>query len=107
LKYLLIILAVISIVALYLTGRVPQDVDYHQFADTDVLFGIPHFHNVLSNLPFLFIGLMGISFMKRNDYTTLMFEKIIYSTVFLGLILQAADDDDILITLFNNCLGLC
>ena len=30
---------------------------------------------------------MGFSFMKRSDYTTLMFEKIIYSTIFSGLIL--------------------
>ncbi len=39
---------------------VSQDVHYHQFADDKTIFGIPNFMNVLSNLPFLLVGVWGI-----------------------------------------------
>ncbi|MBM3822850.1 MAG: alkaline phytoceramidase [Verrucomicrobia bacterium] len=38
--------------------RQPQE--YHQFADARGWLGIPHFQNVISNLPFLFVGLAGL-----------------------------------------------
>ncbi|XVJ69063.1 MAG: ceramidase [Rhizobacter sp.] len=36
-------------------------VSYHHFADVDALWGIPNAANVLSNLPFLWIGIWGLS----------------------------------------------
>jgi hypothetical protein len=33
-----------------------QDQNYHDFADQRTLFGIPHFWNVISNIPFIGIG---------------------------------------------------
>jgi hypothetical protein len=44
-----------------LTGPVPQDPGYHHFADTRALAGVPNFWNVLSNLPFLIVGLAGLA----------------------------------------------
>ena len=85
LKYLLIVLAVISIVVLYLIGRVPQYVQYHQFADADILYGISNFHNVISNLPFLFIGLLGMIFLKRNNHFSDVYEKAMCWVLFLGI----------------------
>jgi hypothetical protein len=38
----------------------PQDVSYHAFADQRTLWGVPHFWNVVSNLPFLGVGLLGL-----------------------------------------------
>lgn len=38
---------------------IPQNLAYHQFADQNHIFGIPNFHNVLSNLPFFFAALIG------------------------------------------------
>jgi hypothetical protein len=35
---------------------------YHQFADQRPLLGIPHALNVLSNLPFVVVGLLGVLF---------------------------------------------
>ena len=37
-----------------------QDTDYHLFADTRSFAGIPNFLNVISNLPFLIVGLLGL-----------------------------------------------
>jgi hypothetical protein len=44
----------------YWVPPLPQDPTYHQFADQRTLLGIPHFWNVISNLPFLVIGLLGL-----------------------------------------------
>jgi hypothetical protein len=37
-----------------------QPQSYHDFADQRTLWGIPHAMNVLSNLPFVVVGLMGL-----------------------------------------------
>jgi hypothetical protein len=57
------VLAVIAIgcaVALWQYGRIPQPATYHAFADTRMLLRIPNALNVLSNVPFLFVGLAGL-----------------------------------------------
>lgn len=38
---------------------IPQDINYHNFADSRTIFGIPNFWDVISNLPMFFIGLYG------------------------------------------------
>lgn len=43
-------------------GPLPQDPDYHDFADKRVVFGAPYFFNVASNIPFLLVGIAGIAF---------------------------------------------
>jgi hypothetical protein len=45
---------------------VPQPIEYHQFADQRTLFGIPHFWNVVSNLPFAVVGLYGCWWLSRR-----------------------------------------
>lgn len=37
-----------------------QDPSYHDFADDRTLLGVPNFWNVVSNLPFLLTGLLGL-----------------------------------------------
>jgi hypothetical protein len=53
-------LAAVSLLGLLLLPPVPQPQDYHQFADQKTLFGIPHFWNVISNLPFILVGAVGM-----------------------------------------------
>ena len=45
--------------AVFLQAPIPQNPAYHRFADQRTLLGIPHSLNVLSNLPFLAVGLWG------------------------------------------------
>jgi hypothetical protein len=41
--------------------RIPQDPNYHNFADKRVLFlNIPNTLDVMSNIPFIFVGLYGL-----------------------------------------------
>lgn len=51
--------AAVAAVGISLSPALPQDPRYHQFADTQAFFGIPNFCNVVSNLPFLIVGLIG------------------------------------------------
>jgi len=49
---------------------------YHQFADQRELFGIPNFWNVVSNLPFIAVGAVGLLRFHRDTTTTVLFAGI-------------------------------
>jgi hypothetical protein len=53
-------LAAVSLAALLLVPPIPQSQIYHGFADQQTLVGIPNFWNVVSNLPFLLVGTLGL-----------------------------------------------
>jgi len=53
-------LMVASLATLPLLPPIAQDPSYHQFADQRTLLGIPNFWNVVSNLPFVLVGTMGL-----------------------------------------------
>lgn len=57
---ILVGLAVAAIIAALLAPRVPQDTAYHNFIDQRLLLGVPNFWNVVSNVPFFFVGLYGL-----------------------------------------------
>jgi len=44
----------------YAGGPIAQDPAYHEFADQRRLLGVPHFFDVASSLPFLFVGVAGM-----------------------------------------------
>lgn len=56
----------LSLVLIALFGpAVEQPSHYHAFADQRALLGIPHAMDVLSNLPFLLLGLYGLARLPR------------------------------------------
>jgi hypothetical protein len=55
-----------AIVAVFLFPAIPQSEAYHNFADRRPLLGIANCLNVISNAPFLFIGLAGMGFALRG-----------------------------------------
>ncbi|MCM2303058.1 MAG: ceramidase [Elusimicrobia bacterium] len=57
----LIAISAVAVVALSLHAPIPQDPAYHAFADVRSFAGIPNFADVLSNLPFLLVGLYGLT----------------------------------------------
>lgn len=61
-------LAVASLLALACLPPLPQSLAYHRFADDRAFFGVPNLLNVVSNLPFLFVGVSGLwfCFCQRN-----------------------------------------
>jgi len=46
---------------------VPQNPAYHEFVDRRRLLGVPNFHNVASNLPFVAAGVQGARFCMRDQ----------------------------------------
>ncbi|TVU36912.1 hypothetical protein EJB05_18867, partial [Eragrostis curvula] len=64
----------IFVVLMLVTPAIPQDEDYHDFADQRTLFlGIPNTLNVISNIPFLFVGITGLVLCHYNDYFRLRY----------------------------------
>jgi len=69
----------------------PQPASYHQFADQRSWLGIPNFANVISNLPFAFVGLWGLRFLSKDPGCRFIDarERWPYLVAFVGLLLTA------------------
>lgn len=66
-EYLVIaVLAALLPVLFVGLGPIAQPAGYHDFADQRPILGIGHFWNVVSNLPFLVIGVMGLHLVWRK-----------------------------------------
>ena len=59
-KIILIAVGIAATLALYSFGRIPQDASYHFFADTEELVGVSNFWNVMSNVPFVAVGVFAL-----------------------------------------------
>ena len=68
---------------------VAQDPLYFLFADQRSLAGIPNFLNVMSNLPFLIIGIMGWRIATAGDAAMNPDMKPAWMTFFFGIALTA------------------
>ena len=77
---LLGIIGIIAILGFALSSPIKQNEDYHNFSDTLTIGGISNFWNVISNFPFLIVGLFGILRLKKMDRVNLQF-----LTFFLGI----------------------
>jgi Ceramidase len=67
------ILALASLAGLLLLPPISQGQSYHQFADQRTLLGIPNFWNVVSNLPFIAVGAVGLRRFRRDSATIVLF----------------------------------
>ncbi|KAF9608393.1 hypothetical protein IFM89_009759 [Coptis chinensis] len=56
------------IVLMIVTPSIPQSQDYHNFADQRYFLGMPNMLNVVSNFPFLVIGIIGLIFCYHGNY---------------------------------------
>ena len=69
----LVSLMTASLAALLLMPPLLQDQSYHHFADQRKLLGIPNFWNVVSNLPFIAVGAVGLWQFHRHVATVVLF----------------------------------
>jgi len=63
---IIVFIFLLFIIAMSIMGPIPQDLEYHDFADTRNYFGIPNFWNVASNIPMFFLGIFGIAFSVKT-----------------------------------------
>ncbi|HEV2696802.1 MAG TPA: hypothetical protein VGU90_02345 [Terriglobales bacterium] len=71
---------------------IPQSASYHEFADQRSWLGIPNFLNVISNMPFAAVGILGLAFVRRTKAEPTFIdprERWAYIGVFAGLLLTA------------------
>lgn len=89
-KRLKIILAIIiaAIIVVFSMNPIAQEPTYHNFADQRRIFGMANFFNVLSNLPFVIVGIMGIRLVVLHQITgSLAKLRSLYLTFFAGVFL--------------------
>ena len=79
---------VVAIIAIFSIDPIAQDPAYHNFADQRRILNIANFFNVLSNLPFVIIGIMGIRLVALHKATGGLAElQAMYLTFFVGVFL--------------------
>jgi hypothetical protein len=83
----------ISILALVLlfvfTNPIPQDPAYYLFADDRLMLSIPNFWNVISNVPYAFIGIWGLFVVARIARQQVFELRNAYGIFFIGVFLTA------------------
>ena len=89
--YALILLALLCTAgAFVMVEPVAQDTRYHNFADQNRFFGIPNALNVLSNLPFLLVGVYGLLVLQKIQYNSskiVVSNQYAYWSLFVGVAL--------------------
>ena len=83
-------LSLVSIAVLCFVPPIPLGRDYHIFADARLLSGIPNCLNVLSNVPFMIVGILGLVwlFLKSSKSSfTEQSERLPYLVFFAGVAL--------------------
>lgn len=57
---LILAMGVATIIGFLFIPAIPQNTNYHLFSDQNTIMGIPHFWNTISNLPFIWFGVVGL-----------------------------------------------
>ena len=69
---LLLLSSVIMALVVMFVPPVSQDPGYHVFADQRNISGIPHFWNVVTNIPFLVLGIIGFFKIQKQELTGIL-----------------------------------
>jgi hypothetical protein len=93
-RHAILALAVAAAVLLVMSRPpIPQALDYHVMADERPLLGIPNSLNVLSNVPFAIVGLLGLAtvfgWMGRPSPFADQWERWPYTALFVGVALTS------------------
>ena len=78
-------LTVLCICGAFFIKPIPQSLAYHHFADDREFWGIPNFANVISNLPFLLTGVIGLMLLPKAKANKAIL--VTYSCLFIGILL--------------------
>lgn len=77
-----------SIIAVFSLDPIAQNPAYHHFADQRDILNISHFCNVISSLPFIIIGVIGMRLVASGHANGGLPElKAVYLTFFIGVFL--------------------
>jgi len=77
-----------AIVGVLFIPAIPQDVNYHNFADERSIFHLSNFWNVVSNVPYFVVGILALyKLLILNKLEILKEIKIAYIIFFIGVTL--------------------
>lgn len=62
----LLIIVLLCLIVMFFIPRIPQDPSYHVFVDQRRLFGITNFWNIVTNIPFIVAGSLGLYVCQPN-----------------------------------------
>ena len=86
--------SIAGIIGVLMMDPIAQDPEYHRFADQRTILGIPHFWNVVSNLPFLIVGIMGINGVYQSGRMNIIYDikpaYVLFFTAVAGVGLGSA-----------------
>lgn len=84
-----LLVAIGGVIGLWLHGPIPQDPEYHCFADGRPWLGIPNFGDVMSNLPFVVFGVMGLAWVFAQSVRLALAEteRAAWAIFFVGVFL--------------------
>lgn len=82
---LIVIALALGILAIYFSP-IRQSRNFYDYADQRLLLGIPHFWNVVSNLGFLIVGIIGLRDNMRNPLAINQSLSFAYQLFFISLI---------------------
>ncbi len=81
-------ITLLAVLGIAMVPAIAQEQSYHHFSDQRTVLGIPNFWNVVSSIPFLIVGAMGINgVIRKNRFTLLPAILPVYLTFFLGIFL--------------------
>src|SRR6185436_4674509 len=87
-RHVVLVFAVLACAAaLFTAAPIPQPLDYHRFADTRTFAGVPNALNVLSNVPFAIVGIVGLIVSVRARIVGEAIERRSYVVLFTGVAL--------------------
>ncbi|MBL4659646.1 MAG: ceramidase domain-containing protein [Alcanivoracaceae bacterium] len=80
-------ITLVALIGIFFIEPISQDLGYHNFIDDKEMLGIPHFWNVMSNVPFLIVGVMALMQFKKLNIIAEM--GVAYWLLFFGIALVA------------------
>ncbi|MHA4810930.1 ceramidase domain-containing protein [Flavitalea flava] len=83
--FFLALLTLIAIVVVFRHSTYPQASSYHDLAGKRIILGIRNGWNVLSNLPFVLVGIFGLGLLRKANGSPGI--KTVYAILFTGIFL--------------------
>lgn len=84
---IIICIALAAVIAVAMLPAIPQPLGYHNFADKRPLLSVPNAGDVLSNLPFIIVGILGLFFILTRSSSSTSTQRWSYIAMFAGLLL--------------------
>lgn len=84
---LILLMSFAAFVLMFLQAPIPQSVEYSSFVDDRTILGIANFYNVVSNLPFLLVGVYALVLLKNDRLAINHNIKYLYYVMSFGVVM--------------------